>query len=312
MAQQTSRPMAESVLIVGATGNVGAELVKQFADSGKRVKALVRNESKAASINHLAEPVIGDLMAPTTLESAFKNVERVFVLAPPVGEAEETMERNAFNAAVEAGVKRIVYLSSYGSTFGGGYPFIVHAANEKVLASLNVDWTVLRPTRFMPYMPFVWNSIFQRGLLLEQAGDGAMTTIDPVDIAAVGILALTTDGHEGQTYELTSEDSFSTRQLGETLSKVLNKRLTVFEGGTEELRAALIENGAPGEYASIMRNYFESVAHGRWKVTDTVGQVLGRKPRSYAQWLDQNLPGILSRWASEAADKAKTIIEQRR
>jgi uncharacterized protein YbjT (DUF2867 family) len=81
----------------------------------------------------------------------------------------------------------------------------------------------------MPYMPFVWNSIFQRGLLLEQAGDGAMTTIDPADIAAVGILALTTDGHEGQKYELTSEDSFSTRQLGETLSKILNKRLTVFD-----------------------------------------------------------------------------------
>jgi uncharacterized protein YbjT (DUF2867 family) len=295
MTKRNLRPVTESILIVGATGNVGTELVKQFAASGKRVKALVRNESKAAGIGHLAEPVFGDLMAPATLESAFKNVERVFVLAPPVGEAEKTMERNAFNAAVAAGVKRIVYLSSYGATFGDDYPYIVHAANEKVLASLNVDWTVLRPTRFMPYTPFVWNSILLHGLLLEQAGDGAMTTIDPADIAAVGILALTTDGHKGQTYELTSEDSFSTRQLGETLSKVLNKRLAVFDGGIEELRAALIENGAPGEYAPIMSHYFESVADGRWKVTDTVGRVLGRKPRSYAQWLERNLPGILSR-----------------
>jgi uncharacterized protein YbjT (DUF2867 family) len=272
MTQKDSRRVTESILIVGATGNVGAELVKQFAASGKRVRALVRDENRTASIKHLAEPVFGDLLTPASLELAFKNVERVFVLAPPVGEAEETMERNAFSAAVEAGAKRIVYLSSYAATFGGGYPYIVHAANEKVLASLNVDWTVLRPTRFMPYTPFVWNSIFQRGLLLEQAGDGAMTTIDPADIAAVGILALTTDGHEGQKYELTSEDSFSTRQLGETLSKVLNKRLTVFDGSTEELRATLVENGAPGEYAATMSHYFETVADGRWKVTDTVGQ----------------------------------------
>jgi uncharacterized protein YbjT (DUF2867 family) len=285
----------ENILIVGATGNVGSELVQQFAALGKRVKALVRNESKAAGIRYLAEPVIGDLMEPAHLESAFEDVERVFVLAPPIGEAEKTMEKNALDAAVAAGVKRIVYLSSYAAPFGGGYPYVVHDAHEKVLVTLNVDWTVLRPTRFMPYTPFVWNSIFQRSLLLEQAGDGAMTTIDPTDIAAVGILALTTDGHEGQKYELTSQDSFSTRQLGETLSKVLNKRLTVFDGSTEDLRVALIENGAPGEYAPVMSHYFDSVAGGHWKVTDTVSRLLGRKPRSYADWLERNLPSILSR-----------------
>jgi uncharacterized protein YbjT (DUF2867 family) len=297
MVTKGSHPVTESILIVGATGNVGTELVKQFAASGRRVKALVRNKSKADSLRDLAEPVLGDLTAPVTLESAFQNVERAFVLAPPIGEVQKTMERNAFSAAVKAGVKRIVYLSSYGAAFGDSYPYIVQAANEKVLASLSVDWTVLRPTRFMPYTPFVWNSIFQRGLLLEQAGDGAMTTIDPADIAAVGILALTTDGHEGQKYELTSQDSFSTRQLGETLSKAVNRPLTVFDGDSEELRAALIENGAPGEYAPVMSHYFESVADGRWKVTETVGQLLGRKPQSYAQWLERNLPDILSRAA---------------
>src|SRR5262245_28409801 len=101
MTKKDSRRATESILIVGATGIVGGELVKQLAASGKRVKALVRNEGKAAAIQHLAEPVFGDLMTPAALEPAFKNVERVFVLAPPAGEAEETMERNAFGAAVE-------------------------------------------------------------------------------------------------------------------------------------------------------------------------------------------------------------------
>jgi uncharacterized protein YbjT (DUF2867 family) len=297
MAEKNSDAVTESILIVGATGTVGTELVRQFAASGKRVKALVRNENKAAGIQHLAELVLGDLIMPATLKPAFRDIERVFVLAPPVGPAEETMERNAFNAAVSAGAKRIVYLSSYAATFGEGYPYVVHAANEKALASLNVDWTVLRPTRFMPYTPFVWSSILQRGLLLEQAGNGAMTTIDPADIAAAGILALTTDGHEGQTYELTSEDSFSTRQLAEILSEALNKKLSVFDGSEEELRAALVENGAPGEYAPTMSHYFGSVADGRWKVTDTVSRLFGRKPRSYAQWLERNLPEIRSRVA---------------
>ena len=120
-----------------------------------------------------------------------------------------------------------------------------------------------------------------------------MTTIDPADIAAVGILALTTDGHEGQKYELTSEDSFSTRQLAEILSKRLNKQLAIFDGSTDELRDRLIENGAPGVYAPVMSHYFDTVAEGHWKVTDTVSRVLGRKPRSYQQWLDLNLPSIM-------------------
>jgi uncharacterized protein YbjT (DUF2867 family) len=114
--------------------------------SGKRVRALVRNEDRAFGIKLLAEPVIGDLLAPETLKPAFKNVERVLVLAPPVGPPEETMEKNAFDAAVEAGVKRVVYLSSYPAPFGDGYPYVVHRSHEKLLASLNVDWTILRPT----------------------------------------------------------------------------------------------------------------------------------------------------------------------
>lgn len=282
----------ENILIVGATGNVGSETVKQFAAAGKRVKALVRSESKAAGIRHLAEPVIGDLMDPATLKPAFENIERVLVLAPPVGEPERTMERNAFDAAIEAGVKRIVYGSSYGAPFGDSYPYIVHAAHEQLLTSLDIDWTVLRPTRFMNFTPFVWSSLFRQGLLLEQAGTGGMTIVDLADIAAVAVLALTTDGHQGKTYELTSEDKFSTYELGDILSKALDKKLTVFDGDTEALRAALIENGAPGEYAPVMSHYFGSVADGRWQVTDAISKVLGRKPRNYRQWIDLNLPNI--------------------
>ena len=81
------------------------------------------------------------------------------------------------------------------------------------------------------------------------------------------------------------------------LAKLLNKTLSVFDGNEAELRSALIENGAPGEFAPIMSHYFESLAAGRWKITDTVSRLLGRRPRSYAQWIERNLPEIRSRAA---------------
>jgi uncharacterized protein YbjT (DUF2867 family) len=108
-------------------------------------------------------------------------------------------------------------------------------------------------------------------------------------------VALTTDGHEGKAYKLTSEDSFTALELANTLSRALGRKLAVFRGDTEALRAALVECGAPEEYAPLMAGYFATVAAGFWRVTDTAGQVLGRKPRTYAQWLDRNLPGILGR-----------------
>jgi uncharacterized protein YbjT (DUF2867 family) len=286
--------MTESILIVGATGTVGSELVRQLAATGRRVKALVRDERKAASIGHVAAPVIGDLAAPATLAPAFEGAERVFVLAPPVPEL-ELLAGNAFDAAAAAGAKRIVYLSAFGTGELDDRHFRAHAANERRLASLGIDWTVLRPTRFMTYTPYAWSSVLQRNLLLEAGGEGAMTVIDPADVAAVALVALTTDGHEGKAYKLTSEDSFTALELANTLSRALGRDLTVFRGDTEALRAALVECGAPEEYAPLMAGYFATVAAGFWRVTDTAGHVLGRKPRAYAQWLDRNLPGILGR-----------------
>jgi uncharacterized protein YbjT (DUF2867 family) len=281
--------MTESILVVGATGTVGSELVRQFAAAGRRVRALVRDEHKAAGISDLATPVIGDLAAPATLAPAFEGAERVFVLSPPVPETEQ-LDRNAFDAAIAAGARRIVYLSNYGaSEHDGDAHFHAHAANERRLASLGVDWTILRPARFMTHTPFVWSSVLQRNLLLETDGEGAMTVIDPVDIAAVALLALTADGHEGKTYDLTSEDFFTARELAGTLSRALGRDLIVFRGDTEALRIALVECGAPEVYAPLMAGYFALVAARFFRVTAAAGQVLGRKPRSYAQWLDSNL-----------------------
>jgi uncharacterized protein YbjT (DUF2867 family) len=289
--------MTESILITGATGTVGSELVRQFAAAGGRVKALVRNESKAAAIADLAAPVTGDLAVPATLAPAFEGAERVFVLSPPAPEM-EMLGRNALEAAIAAGAKRIVYLANYGaSEFDGAWHFRAHAANERRLASLGLDWTVLRSARFMTNTPFVWRPVLQRNLLLETGGEGAMTVIDPADIAAVALLALTADGHEGKTYSLTSEESFTARELAATLSRALGRELTLFSGDAEALRPALVEHGLPEAAAQAMAAYFSLVAAGFFRVTDTAGQVLGRKPRSYAQWLGRNLPGILARAA---------------
>ena len=106
-----------SVLVVGATGHLGARLVRQLAAAGVRPYALVRSREKGETLKALATPVIGDLTAPETLTEPFSRAERVFIVAPPVPEM-ETIERNAIEAAVSGGAKRIVYLSNLAATEG--------------------------------------------------------------------------------------------------------------------------------------------------------------------------------------------------
>jgi uncharacterized protein YbjT (DUF2867 family) len=282
------------ILVVGATGKVGSRLVRQLAAAGVKPRALVRSRDKGEAIASLATPVLGDLKAPEALAEAFRGAERVFILAPPAPEM-ETMERNAIDAAVAAGAKRIVYLSNFAATEGDEDRFAhIHGLHQRLLATLDVDWTVLRPTRFMTSVPFVWPSILNQGLLLEAGGSGIMSFFDPDDAAAVAVKALTENGHAGQTYRLTSEDAYTAADLAGLLSRVVGRELKVFEGDVEAFREALIANGAPGEHAPSMARYFAKVVAGLYKPTDTAAKVLGRAPRAYAHWLEQNLPVALS------------------
>jgi uncharacterized protein YbjT (DUF2867 family) len=282
-----------SILVVGATGKFGLRLVRQLAAAGVKPRALVRSRDKGEAIAALATPVLGDLNAPETLAEAFRGAERVFILAPPVLKM-EILERNAIDAAVAAGAKRIVYLSNFAATEGDEDLYAhVHGLHQRLLATLGVDWTVLRPTRFMTSVPFLWRPILNHGLLLEAGGSGAMSFIDPDDAAAVAVKALMEDGHAGQTYRLTSEDAYTAAGLAALLSRAVGRELKVFNGDAEALREALIVNGAPGGHAPAMVRYFAKVAAGFYKTTGTAAKVLGRPPRAYADWLPQHLPAAL-------------------
>ena len=264
-----------NILIVGATGQLGNRLIRQLAGVGVKPRALVRSRAKGNSIASMATPVLGDLTAPETLAEAFSGAERVFIVAPPVPEM-ETIERNAIEAAVSAGAKRIVYLSNFAAREGSDMrPVHIHGLHERLIASSGVAWTVLGPTRYMTSLPFDWTSVLNDGVLRETGGSGIMTCIDPDDVAAIAAKMLTEDGHEGQVYRPTSDDALTAADLAELLTKYLGRKIKVFEDGS---------GGVPAG------GYFGMVANGVYKRTNVAAKLLGRQPVTYANWLGPNGP----------------------
>src|SRR4029077_11088375 len=133
----------------GATGTVGSELVTQLAESGQKVRALVRNPKKAEKLPKAVEVVHGDLEKPETLAPAFAGVDKAFVLS--AGPMLPILEGNAFAAAKKGGVGHIVKLSArhVDADFMASTPLAQwHRDSEQRLRSLGIPWTILRPGTF--------------------------------------------------------------------------------------------------------------------------------------------------------------------
>ena len=272
------------ILITGATGTVGSELVKQLVEARQKVRVLVRNPAKALKFGNAVEVVKGDLSKPETLGAAFVGVDKAFVLS--AGPDLATLEGNAYDAAKRAGAKHIVKLSAFGIETGimDGAPGMEwHGESEKRLRALGTAWTILRPGPFASNVINFWG-IRQRGGLFLPTGNGKDPHIDPRDIAAVAVKVLTTPGHEGKIYELTGPELLSYAEVVQKIADVIGKPLKFVDVPEAAWRQEMQSAGFPPPMVDTILVYFASVKAGRWYVTSTVAELLGRPARTFEQW----------------------------
>jgi uncharacterized protein YbjT (DUF2867 family) len=289
------------LLVTGATGAVGSEVVRQLVEAGQRVRALVRDPTKAAKLGQTVELVQGDLAKPETLETAFAGVEKAFVLAPtppiPAIPEHPQLEANAYNAAKQAGTKHIVKVSGSGcivADFMVNTPFAKwHLESEERLRAIGVAWTILRPGFFSSNL-INKLGIMPRGGLFLPTGDGKEAPIDLRDIAAVAVKVLTTPGHEGKIYELTGPELLSFSVVVQKVAAVTGRPLRFVDVPEEAWRKEMLDAGAPLSVVESVGGYFAGVRAGRLPVTSTVADLLGRPARTFEQWAKANVEALLA------------------
>lgn len=276
------------ILITGATGHVGQELARELDVRSADYRVLVRDPARASQLPGSAERVTGDLSDRRSLEAAFTGADRVFLLVPGIG---GDHVRNALAAARAAGVQRIVYLSSY-AVIGDPMPAMGrwHHDREELIRASGIDATLLRPCGFMTNT-FDWlPTLREGGYVLDPVGPGRAALIDPADIAAVAAVALTQDGHAGAAYALTGDEPLTVAEQVKVLEGATGTTIEVRPVTTpEEAVRFRYPDGAPPALAEAL---VEGLALMRADTegfrTDTVEQVLGRPPRSFADWCARN------------------------
>jgi uncharacterized protein YbjT (DUF2867 family) len=270
------------ILVTGATGNVGHELVSQLLDLNQPVRVLTRDPRKVALWGDRVECAAGSFDEPSTLDAAVKGVDQLFLMTNEVGAGHvEAMMK----AAQQAGVRHVVYLSSTGANHPNLLLGKWHYDREAAIRASGLTWTFLRPGQFMSNALMWAEMIKTQGAVYFPGGEGRTAPIDPQDIASVAALALTRPNQEGRIYELTGEDLLTAAQQTEILSHVLGKPIRYVDVAPSALKEGMLKRGIPPLVAEAATEIFTLVRDG-WgaQTTDTFEQVVGRKPRTFEAW----------------------------
>jgi uncharacterized protein YbjT (DUF2867 family) len=285
MLRHTAREEIEMILITGATGNVGAELVGLLAASGHPVRAMSRRPAEARMPEGV-EVVYGDAADPASLEVAFRGVDRAFLMtAQQVGSAPgPTHDINLAEAARRAGVTHVVKLSVYGADSGGDdVIYRWHAEAEGAVIDTGIDYTFLRPGRFMSNA-LHWAPMIRRGDQVRiPFATRPAASIDPADIAAIAVAALTGDDHRNTAHRLSGPQVLAPVEELQILSEALGRRLHLIEPSVEETKAGMLSHGVPPEVVDAILTHTLETDDGT-QVLPTMPALLGRQPNTFAQW----------------------------
>ena len=280
------------ILVIGATGTVGSEVVRQLVATGERPRALMRDPATARQrLGDQVEHVVGDLDRPETIAAALAGVDRVFLLTTQSSRQSE-WERAVIGAAARAGVGQLVKLSVFRANEQS--PLQVarqHGQAERVLAQSGLAATILRPVFFMQNLL----AMIHDGAIATAAGDGRVAMVDARDIAAVAVATLTGGGHAGKTYTLTGPEALSFYQVASILSRQTGRPLRHVRVPPDKVRVALQGRGVAAWYADDMAKLHSMLAVGYEEVvTDDIHRVTGRPPRTLAQFASDHA-GVLTR-----------------
>lgn len=289
------------ILVTGATGTVGTQLVRTLVQQGAPVRIGVHRQQPATA----GAPCVPlDFDSAQTLAPALAGVDTVYLLSQAV-----IHERALVSAARAAGVRRIVKHSAWRAgdeafTFGRR-----HRAVEREIEASGLEWTFLRPNSYMQNVLTSWGEAIRRdGAIYDSVGAARISHIDARDIAAVAARVLTEEGHAGKAYDLSGPRALGHEELAALLSRALGRPIRYVPVSDEEVGQTARAAGWPPQEADALvdlNRYFRSGACAA--VSDAVSALLGRWPLDFEQFAREHAAALAAQ-GTAAAEAASTQL----
>jgi uncharacterized protein YbjT (DUF2867 family) len=277
--------MPEKILVTGATGKVGRELVRRLLDRGVEVKAGTRRPREAATaLPAGAEVVELDYDITETWDAAVQWADRVFLVPAPFDPRSDERLVPFLDWAVQSGSRHLVLLSAMGAEVREQMAL---RRIEQRIERTGVAWTFLRPNIYMQNFArrFIANQIRDSGEFRLSAGDAAVSFVDSRDVAAAAAVALRDDTHFGQAYTLTGPEALRHEDAARIIADASGRPVRYRAIDEATMRKTVRDAGWHPDQADTFARLLATIREGqRAAVTDQVERLLGRPPQSFADF----------------------------
>jgi uncharacterized protein YbjT (DUF2867 family) len=278
--------MATRILVTGATGTTGQLVVEQLAGlEGVAVRATSRSTRKALKDRNI-EYIPFDFSDVSSIQKALQDVQQVCLVTPFIPELFD-YESAVIAQLRHSGVQHVVKLSVAGAGQQDEITFCkMHGQLEELVHDTGVPYTFLRPMPFMQnYANFMSETIQSDNAFYLPMGEGKVSLVDTRDVAAVAMKALTSSGHEGQTYTLTGPEALSNQEIAAILSEVLRREIKYVDVSEQQAWAGMEEAGLPEwSIACMLELYRINKAGAMATVTRDIEKVTGASPISFREF----------------------------
>jgi len=277
------------ILVTGATGKVGSELIKVLQARKATFQALAHSDGSAQKLTEQGITVKrGSLDQPQAIRAALQGIETVFLLSPSAVEQAQ-IENSVIDLAKQAGTSRVVKLSVYDASYPN--PALAgHGAVEAHLKASGLVYTILQPNYFM--QNFIVNdapTISQNSAIFAPTGDAKLSFVDVRDIAEVAAIVLTEPGHDNQTYEITGSAAYSFAEVTALLTRSLGKPIQHIDLPSDAYRDALLKAGLADWYADLLQQLFAYYHDGHAaRISPDIQRVTGHTAHTLSAFFDEH------------------------
>ena len=278
------------ILITGATGKTGSATAKSLGEKGETFRALIRNEEKKEGLESLGgEVVIGSIENTEVVNQSMQGVKTVLVLLPN-SESQLALEKQLVDSAKQAGVERIVKMSSIEATPDATSPIPkLHLESEEYIKQSGLAWTMIKPNFYMQNLLASAGTIKEQGKIFLPMGEGKTGMIDTTDVGKVLAKVLSEDGHVSMNHEITGPEILSFYEVAEIFSQVLGKQVDYVDVPMDAYKETLGQFLTNQWHLDAVIDLFKGIAEGGIEdKTDTFNELMGETPKSLSQFLAEN------------------------